>query len=79
MDILVKKVSTDIDNINDTYSRIRMYQALILKQPEHVLIPREHTVYRVMEEIRVSHHPKRKPNGITKADKEVRKLDDLKP
>lgn len=55
-----------------------MYQALILKQPVHVVIPREHTVYRVMEEIRVSHHPKRKPNGITKADKEVRKLDDLK-
>ncbi len=48
---------------NDTYGRIRMYQALILKQPEHVEIPSERTVYRVMEEIGISHHPRRKPNG----------------
>ena len=30
-----------------------------------------------MEEIGISHRPKRKPNGITKADKEARKSDDL--
>ena len=30
-----------------------------------------------MEEIGISHRPKRKPNGITKADKEARKADDL--
>ena len=35
------------------------------------------TVYRVMEEIGISHHPRRKPNGITKADREARKSDDL--
>ena len=57
--------------------RIRMYQALQLKQPEDVHIPSERTVYRVMEEIGLSHRPKRKPNGITKADKEARKSDDL--
>ena len=32
------------DEYNDTYGRIRMYQALILKQPEHVEIPSERTV-----------------------------------
>ena len=57
--------------------RIRMYQALQLKQPEGVHIPGERTVYRVMEEIGLNHKPKRKPNGITKADKEAHKSDDL--
>lgn len=65
------------DTCNDTYGRIRMYQALQLKQPEGVHIPSERTVYRVMEEIGLSHRSKRKPNGITKADKEARKSDDL--
>ena len=37
----------------------------------------ERTVYRVMKEIGLNHKPKRKPNGITKADKETRKSDDL--
>ena len=42
-----------------------------------VAIPSERTVYRVMKEIGQVHHPKRKPNGITKADRETRKSDDL--
>ena len=65
------------DACNDTYGRIRMYQALTLRQQRNVKIPSERTVYRVMEEIGISHHPKRKPNGITKADREARKSDDL--
>ncbi|MCI8669167.1 MAG: IS3 family transposase [Lachnospiraceae bacterium] len=65
------------DECNDTYGRIRMYQALLLKHPDDVHIPGERTVYRVMKEIGLSHHPKRKPNGITKADREARKSDDL--
>ena len=65
------------DECNDTYGRIRMYQALKLRSPEGVKIPSERTVYRVMEEIGLSHSPKRKPNGITKADREARKSDDL--
>ena len=65
------------DECNDTYGRIRMYQALLLKQPEGILIPSERTVYRVMEKIGLIHHPKRKPNGITRADREARKSDDL--
>ena len=61
------------DEYNDTYGRIRMYQALLLKQPEGVQIPSERTVYRVMEQIGLSHRPGRKPNGITKADREAMK------
>jgi len=65
------------DECNDTYGRSRMHQALVLKKPEGVDIPSERTVYRVMEILGISHTPKRKPNGITKADKEARKSDDL--
>ena len=65
------------DECNDTYGRIRMYQALLLKQPEGVHIPSERTVYRVMDQIGLSHRPRRKPNGLTKADREAMKSDDL--
>ncbi len=65
------------DECNDTYGRIRMYQALLMKQPDGVRIPSERTVYRVMEQIGLSHRPKRKPNGITKADRDAMKSDDL--
>ena len=65
------------DACNDTYGRVRMRQALELKAPEGVDIPSERTVYRVMEQVGLSHHPRRKPNGITKADREARKSDDL--
>ncbi len=60
------------DEFHDTYGRIRMYQALIRKQPENVDIPSERTVYHIMEEIGLNHQPKRKPNGITNADREAR-------
>lgn len=65
------------DECSDTYGRIRMYQALQLKQPEGVQIPGGRTVYRVMEEIGLKHKPRHKPNGITKAEKEAHKADDL--
>lgn len=65
------------DECNDTYGRIRIYQALLLKQPEGVHIPSERTVYRVMNQISLSHRPKRRPNGLTKADREAMKSDDL--
>lgn len=65
------------DECNDTYGRKRMHRALLLKKPEGVHIPGERTVYRVMEKIGISHTPKRKPHGITKADKEAQKSDDL--
>lgn len=65
------------DECNDTYGRIRMYQALLLRKPEGIHIPSERTVYRVMDQIGLSHRPKRKPNGITKADREAMKSHDL--
>ena len=64
------------DEWNDTYGRERMHQALTLKYPD-ADIPSESTVYRVMRDIGITHKPNRKPNGITKADKEARKSDDL--
>lgn len=42
-----------------------------------IIVPGEHTVYRIMEGLGLSHLPKRKPDGITKADRESRKSDDL--
>ena len=65
------------DECNDSYGRERMHDALLLKQPDGVDIPSERTVYRVMEQIGISHKKRRKPNGITKADREARKSDDL--
>ena len=65
------------DEYNDTYGKVRMHEALLLKNPEDVKIPSESTVYRVMNDIGITHKPKRKPNGITVADKEARKSDDL--
>lgn len=43
------------DECNDTYGRVRMHQALQLKQPTNVKIPSERTVYRVMETVGLSH------------------------
>ena len=40
------------DECNDTYGRIRMYQALTLRQPENVEISSERTVYRIMKKNR---------------------------
>ena len=40
------------DGCNDTYGRIRMYQALQLKKPEGVDIPSERIVYRMIQEMR---------------------------
>ena len=58
-----------------------MYQALKYKEETGELndlkIPSEGTVRKVMEQIQLIHKPKRKPNGITKADREARKSDDL--
>ena len=68
----------DEDLYNDTYGRYRMYQALKLRHENDsdFYIPSERTIYRIMQEIGISHRPRRKPNGITKADKNARKSDD---
>lgn len=68
---------TEEDECNDTYGRMRMREALLLKQFKSINIPSESTVYRVMRAIGLTHIPRRKPNGITKADRDARKSDDL--
>ena len=67
----------DEDKCNDTYGSRRIHEALKLQETEDVHIPSERTVYRIMQHEGIVHKPKRKPNGITKADKEARKSDDL--
>lgn len=67
------------DEYNDTYGKVRMREALLLKKEEENLkteVPKERTVYRIMEKLGISHRP-RKPKGLTKADKEAQKSDDL--
>ena len=54
------------DEYNDTYGRVRMHQALILRHPEGINIPSERTIYRVVEKIGLSHRPNHKPHGITR-------------
>ena len=65
------------DECNDTYGRKRMHQALLQRHPDGEGVPSESTVYRVMHDIGITHKPRRKPNGITKADRESMKSDDL--
>lgn len=74
---LVKAIREIIeeDEYNDTYGRIRMYQALKLKQPKGVKIPCRATVRKVMKENHLTVPTRRKPNGITKADREAQKSD----
>ena len=67
------------DKYNDTYGRMRMREALLLKKEEENLeteVPEERTVYRIMEKLGISHRPM-KSKGLTKADKEAQKSDDL--
>ena len=65
------------DEYNDTYGRVRMHQALILIHPEGINIPSERTIYRGMKQIGLNHRPNHKPHGITKADRESHKSEDL--
>ena len=68
------------DEYNDTYGRERMYMALTLKKEDgktDIDIPCEGTVRKVMAQIGLIHKSRRKTNGITKADREARKSDDL--
>ena len=62
------------DEYNDCYGRERMYMALKQKQEAGYIsidIPCESTVRKVMDEIGLIHKPRRRPNGITKADRVV--------
>lgn len=67
------------DLYNDTYGRYRMWEALKLRHGDdpNFYIPGERTIYRIMQKAGISHTPRRTPNGITKADRNARKSDDL--
>ena len=69
------------DEENADYGRIRMFQALQYQKEigklGEISIPSEETVRKIMEQIHLIHKPKRKPNGITKADREAHKSVDL--
>ena len=68
------------DECNDNYGRKRIIEALRQKKEKESLdieIPSERTIYRIMDKLGISHKKKHKPNGITKADREARKSDDL--
>lgn len=68
------------DEYNDCYGRKRMYMALLNKKDAGKIsidIPCDSTVRNVMEENGLIHKVRRKPNGITKADREAHKSDDL--
>ena len=64
------------DECNDTYGRRRLYEALLLKNI-NINVPSERTVYKIMKEMGIVHKTNRKPNGLTKADREARKSDDI--
>lgn len=65
------------DPCNDTYGRVRMRQALLLRLPKGSHIPGEGTIRRIMKEMWLIHRPKRRPNGITKAGRGAMRSDDL--
>ena len=63
------------DQYNDCYGRERMYLALQQRKDAgktDIDIPCEATVRKVMVQIGLIHKPRRKPNGITKADRLAR-------
>lgn len=65
------------DECNDTYGRVRMRHALKQRLPEGSYLPSEGLVQNIMAMIGISHTKKHKPNGLTKADREAQKSENL--
>lgn len=67
------------DECNDTYGSKRMWEALILlrETTPGLIVPSHPTIARIMRENGLIQKAKRKPNGLTKADKEAQKSDNL--
>ena len=64
------------DEYNASYGRKRIYKALLLYAPPDMEIPSERTVYRIMQRTGLV-HKRRRSAGITKADRNAEKSDDL--
>lgn len=56
-----------------------MFEAIKLrhKNDPKFHISSKKTIYRIMKILGLNHHPKHNPHGITKADREARKSEDL--
>ena len=65
------------DVCNDTYGRTRMRIALTQRLPAGKRIPCEGTIQKIMVKTGLGHSKRRKPNGITKAERNARKSEDL--
>ena len=65
----MKEIASE-DEYNDTYGRLsfaqRIRRCALEAARRSINSQSEITIYRVMEQIGLSHRPKRKPNGITK-------------
>lgn len=74
--VLLAQIETVLkeDKENENYGTERMYDALVFK---FNITVSQSTVARVMRENGLTHKKKHNPKGLTKADKEVRKSDDL--
>lgn len=73
---VIKEIRSE-DMCNDTYGRTRMRFAIVRRLPDETHIPCEATIQKIMREIGISHSKKRKPNGLTKADRNAHKSENL--
>jgi len=75
---LMKEIIAE-DECNDTYGSKRMREALLLRQETdpNLIVPSQPTIARIMRANGLLHKQQRKPNGLTKADKEAQKSDNL--
>jgi len=77
---LMKEIIAE-DECNDTYGSQRMREALLLLQDSKsnpgLEVPSQPTIARIMRENGLIQKKKHKPNGLTKADKEAQKSDNL--
>ena len=76
LDDIAREIAAQ-NECNDAYGRQRMYKVILSKQQDCTYFPSERTVYRIMEKIGLGYCPKHKPNGITEADREAHKSDNL--
>lgn len=72
---MIKEIIEE-DMCNDCYGRERVYLALKRKFPKDS-VPSKRTCYKIMKILGLVHRKRRKPKGITKADKAAMKSDDL--
>ena len=65
------------DEFNDTYGRVRMHDALKQHMPKDSHIPSKGVIQKIMVKLGIKYSKKRKPNGLTKADRAAQKSDNL--